>query len=550
MKIKAADAIIKCLEQENVNVIFGYPGGAVLPLYEALRNSNIKHVLVRQEQSAAHMASGYGRALNTVGVCMATSGPGATNLITGIATAYMDSIPLVVITGQVNSNTIGRDIFQEADIIGATQSFTKNSYLVKDAKELPRIFKEAFFIASTGRMGPVLIDIPRDIQEVLIDFEYPKEVNIRGYKPTLSGNTRQVKRAVDLINKCKQPVICVGGGIRAANATKELEDFVQKSKIPVVCTLMGGDAFPNDSEYFAGLLGSHGYNFVNRMMNEADLLIVIGARFADRSTSMMKKENKNQNVIHIDIDPAEIGKNVAVQIPIVGDAKEILNCMLEHDFNVNDETWLKEIQESRKLFLKKMFEPDTTLNPKSLIYKLSEKMGKDGIWVADVGINQIWAAHSFKVNENKRFFTSGGLGTMGYSLPASIGVKMALPDTTVVASMGDGGFQMLLSDLATARMNNVGVKFIVFNNSNLGMVRELQKNTYDENSYFGISLSFNPDFMKLAEAYSIKHLKISKDDEVEYAISEMLKDNEPFLLECIVDPDIPSVPRLGGKRHE
>jgi acetolactate synthase-1/2/3 large subunit len=285
-------------------------------------------------------------------------------------------------------------------------------------------------------------------------------------------------------------------------------------------------------------------------MNDADLLIVIGARFADRSTSMMKKENKNQNVIHIDIDPAEIGKNVAVQIPIVGDAKEILNCLLEHDFNVNDEHWLKEIQESRKVFLKKMFEPDTTLNPKSLIYKLSEKMGKDGIWVADVGINQIWAAHSFKVNESKRFFTSGGLGTMGYSLPASIGVKMALPETTVVASMGDGGFQMLLSDLATARMNNVGVKFIVFNNSNLGMVRELQKNTYDENSYFGISLSFNPDFMKLAEAYSIKHLKISKDDEVEYAISEMLKDNEPFLLECIVDPDIPSVPRLGGKRHE
>jgi len=550
MKIKAAEAIVKCLEEENVKVIFGYPGGAVLPLYEALRISNIKHVLVRQEQSAAHMASGYGRALNTVGVCMATSGPGSTNLITGIATAYMDSIPLVAITGQVNSNTIGRDIFQEADIIGATQSFTKNSYLVKDAKELPRILKEAFYIASTGRMGPVLIDIPRDVQEALIEFEYPKEVNIRGYKPTLTGNTRQVKRAAELINKAKRPVICIGGGIRAANATQELQTFVEKTKIPVVCTLMGGDAFPNDSEYFAGLLGSHGYNFVNRMMNDADLLIVIGARFADRSTSMMKKDNSHQSVIHIDIDPAEIGKNVVVQIPIVGNAKEILNCLLEYDFNLENELWLKETQENRKAFLKKMFEPNSKLNPKSLIYKLSEKMSDDGVWVADVGLNQIWAAHSFKVNKNKRFFTSGGLGTMGYSLPASIGVKMALPNTTVVASMGDGGFQMLMSDLATARGNNVGVKFIIFNNSKLGMVRELQKNTYGTHSYFGIDITFNPDFMKLAEAYSINHMRISKDEEVENAINEMLKDNEPFLLECIVDPDIPSTPRLGGKSHE
>lgn len=550
MKIRAAEAIVKCLEQENVKVLFGYPGGAVLPLYEALRNSNIKHVLVRQEQSAAHMASGYGRALNTVGVCLATSGPGATNLITGIATAYMDSIPLVAITGQVNSNTIGRDIFQEADIIGATQSFTKNSYLVKDAKELPRIFKEAFHIASTGRMGPVLIDIPRDVQEAIIDFEYPSEVNIRGYKPTLTGNTRQVKRAAEMISKAKRPVICIGGGIRAANATKELEQFVEKAKIPVVCTLMGGDAFPNDSEYFAGLLGSHGYNFVNRMMNDADLLIVIGARFADRSTSMMKKDNSNQSVIHIDIDPAEIGKNVTVHVPIVGDAKEILNCLLEYDYNLEDSIWLKETQLNRKAFLNKMFEPNSTLNPKSLIYKLSEKMSDDGVWVADVGLNQIWAAHSFKVNKNKRFFTSGGLGTMGYSLPASIGVKMALPNTTVVASMGDGGFQMLLSDLATARGNNVGVKFIVFNNSKLGMVRELQKNTYGTHSYFGIDIPFNPDFMKLADAYNINHMRISKDEEVENAINEMLKDNEPFLLECIVDPEIPSTPRLGGRNHE
>lgn len=550
MRIKAAEAIIKCLEAENTNVIFGYPGGAVLPLYEALRSSGIKHILVRQEQSAAHMASGYGRALNNVGVCLATSGPGSTNLITGIATAYMDSIPLIAITGQVDSTSIGRDMFQEADIIGATESFTKNSYLVKDAKEIPRIFKEAFYIASTGRKGPVLIDIPRDIQDTYIDFEYPSEINIRGYKPTLSGNTRQVKRAVDLINKSKKPIICAGGGIRAAEANDVLIKFVEKTKIPVVCSLMGVDAFPNDNPYFAGLLGSHGYNFVNRSMNESDLLIVIGARFADRSTSMMHKSSLTRNVIHIDIDPAEIGKNIETKIPIVGNAKDILNNLLEYNYEINTEPWLSELQQKRKSYMEKLFANDALLNPKKLINKVSQFMGNDGVWVCDVGINQIWAAHSFTVNGNKRFLTSGGLGTMGYSLPASIGAKIALPHTKVVASMGDGGFQMLMSDLAIAREQNTGVKFIIFNNGYLGMVRELQKNTYNESSYFGITLGFNPDFMKLAEAYNIKGMKISTDDEVDNAINEMFKDNEPFILECIIDPEIPSVPRLGGRKHE
>ena len=550
MRIKAAEAIIKCLEAENVNVVFGYPGGAVLPLYEALRNSNIKHILVRQEQSAAHMASGFGRAINKVGVCIATSGPGATNLITGIATAYMDSIPLVAITGQVMSSCIGRDMFQEADIIGATESFTKNSYLVKDARELPRIIKEAFFIASTGRKGPVLIDIPRDVQEAIIEYEYPSEVIIRGYKPTLAGNPRQIKRAYELINKSQKPVICVGGGIRSANATEELKKFVEKTQIPVVCTLMGIDAFPNDSPYFAGLLGSHGYSFVNRATNDSDLLIVIGARFADRSTSMMHKSNHNQSVIHIDIDPAEIGKNVATKIPIVGDAKEILNNMLEFDYNLNTDEWMSELQEKRKIKINKLLTKDAKLNPKLLINKISDRMGQSGIWVSDVGINQIWASHSFIVSGIKIFLTSGGLGTMGYSLPASIGAKIASPDTTVIASMGDGGFQMLMSDLALAREHNAGVKFIIFNNGYLGMVRELQRNAYDENSYFGITLGFNPDFMKLADAYSIRGMRISKDEEIDSAIAEMFKDNEPFLLECIVDPDIPSIPRLGGKKNE
>lgn len=549
MKIKAAEAIIKCLEQENVDVVFGYPGGAVVPLYEALRNSSIKHILVRQEQSAAHMASSLGRALNKTGVCIATSGPGATNLITGIATAYMDSLPLVAITGQVVSNCIGKDMFQEADIIGATESFTKNSYLVKDARELPRILKEAFFIASTGRKGPVLIDIPRDVQETAIEFEYPSSVSIRGYKPTLTGNPRQIKRAVDLINKSQKPIICVGGGIRSADASEELKKFVQKTKIPVVASLMGVDAFPNNSPYFAGMVGSHGYSYINRAMNEADLLVVIGARFADRTTAMMNK-NIQQDIIHIDIDPAEIGKNISAHVPIVGNAKEILIDLLEHSYSLNTDEWLADLQEKRRKYMDKLFAKGPALNPKLLIKKISDFMDEKGIWVADVGLNQIWAAHSFVISGEKRFFTSGGLGTMGFSLPASIGAKIALPDTTVVASMGDGAVQMLLSDFAVAREHNVGVKFIIFNNGYLGMVRELQKNTYNENSYFGITLGFNPDFMKLAGAYSIRGLRISKDEDVDNAITEMFKDNEPFILECIVDPDVPSAPHLGGKKYE
>lgn len=545
MRIKAAEAIVKCLEAENVSTVFGYPGGAVIPLYEALRNSSIKHILVRQEQSAAHMASGYGRALNSIGVCVATSGPGATNLITGIATAYMDSIPMIAITGQVNLSSMGKDIFQEADMIGATESFTKNSYLVKDANELPRIMKEAFHIATTGRKGPVLIDIPRDIQETLIDFEYPTEVNIRSYKPTVTGNPRQIKKAAELIQKAKRPVICAGGGIRATNADKELKEFVDKTKIPVVCTLMGVDTFPSENESFVGLIGSHGYTYVNRIMNEADLLIVCGARFADRSIAMMK-DGTQQNIIHIDIDPAEIGKNKEAIIPIVGDLKIVLNDLLKYDYNLNIDEWISEIKE-RSVNFKSKLKEEPGIDPKALFNKISKQIGDDGIWVADVGKNQIWAAIGINIEAEKKFFTTGGLGTMGYSLPAAIGAKIAKPDTKVVASMGDGGFQMLLGDIATAKAYDAGVKFIVLNNSKLGLVRELQLNAYGSHSYYGTDINFNPDFIKLAGAYGINAMKVSKEEEIDHAIQEMFKDDQPFLLECTVDPDIPSAPHLGGK---
>ena len=545
MRIKAAEAIIKCLEAENITTVFGYPGGAVLPLYESLRKSNIKHILVRQEQSAAHMASGYGRALDKTGVCIATSGPGATNLITGIATAYMDSIPLLVITGQVNSSCIGKDMFQEADIIGATLSFTKNSYLVKDADDLPRIIKEAFYIASTGRNGPVLIDVPRDIQETSIDFKYPEEVNIRGYKPTINGNSRQIKKAADLINNAKKPLICAGGGVRSSNATDELKKLSEKTKIPLVYTLMGVDCFNSGNKYNVGLIGSHGYTYVNQILNEADLLIACGARFADRSTAMMKNGSK-QNIIHIDIDPAEIGKNKETAIPVVGDIKEVLNELLSLDYSLNTDEWLSEINEKKSEFIINKKEP-SGINPKRLINKISKSMGRNGIWAADVGKNQIWAALSVDINDNRQFLTTGGLGTMGYSLPAAIGAKIARPDANVVASMGDGGFQMLLGDIATAKSLNAGVKFLILNNNNLGMVRELQLNAYGAGSYYGTDLDFNPDFMQLAKAYSIDSMKITRIDEIEYAVKEMFKDDSPFILECVVDPDIPSVPHLGGR---
>lgn len=551
MKVKVSEAIVKCLEKEKVDVLFGYPGGAVLPLYEALRKSDIKHILVRQEQSAAHMASGYGRASNKVGVCVATSGPGATNLITGIATAYMDSIPLVAITGQVNSENIGRDLFQEADITGASEPFTKHNYLVKDPNEIPRIFKEAFHIANTGRKGPVLIDIPRDIQEKIIDFSYKEEVHIRGYKPTFNGNTRQIKRAVEYINKSKNPIICAGGGISSSDAKKELFSFVEKTKIPVVCSLMGVDSFPNSSEYFAGLLGSHGYPFVNKSLNESDLLIVIGARFADRSISKLNKKNP-QNVIHIDIDPAEIGKNVNTKVPIVGDAKNILLSLLEYDYTLDTSSWLNKIQGNRKEYKELLLinNDKFEINPRRLIKKISDSIKGNAVLTADVGLNQIWSAHCFSAEIDRKFLTSGGLGTMGYSMPAAIGAKVSSPDATVVSIVGDGGIQMLLGELAVIAEHDLGVKLVVFNNSKLGMVKELQLNKYGSKNYYGVDIKFNPDFMKLADAYGIESMQISKEEEIESAVKRLFTDDKPFLLECIVDAEFPSLPHLGGKTHE
>ncbi len=536
--MKVSDAIIKCLEKENVDMIFGYPGGAVLPLYESLRTSNIKHILVRQEQSAAHSASGYSRVSGKTGVCIATSGPGATNLITGIATAYMDSIPLVILTGQVNSKQIGKDLFQEADIVGATEPFTKHNYFVKEPKEIIKVLKEAFYIASTGRPGPVLIDIPIDVQKDNIKFNYSKDVKIRGYKPTYVGHTGQVKKAVRKLKESKRPLICAGGGIHCSHAVEELKAFSQKANIPVVHTLMGLGAMPFNSKYYVGMVGSHGHSYSNKVIAEADLLLIVGARYSDRATNNFNAVNNKTQIIHIDIDPAEVGKNIDTNIPVVGDAKNILNQLIKKISPLQTEEWLKTIEKLKSTCCKKECNSNNFVNPQKAVRKLSKMVNDDTILTADVGQNQIWAARNFEIKGKRRYLSSGGLGTMGYSLPAAVGAKLACPSKTVVCVVGDGGIQMNLGELGTLRENGLKIIIVLFNNNMLGMVKELQDMFLGEDKHFGVDVKFNPNFIKLANAYDLEGEKVSSDDEFEEAVKRALKSEKGYIIECKVDPQL------------
>lgn len=531
--MKVAEAIIQCLYEENIDTVFGYPGATVVPLYEALRNSNIRHILVRQEQAAGHGASGFGRAKKTVGVCIATSGPGATNLITAIATAYMDSIPLVVITGQVKSTLIGKDVFQEADVTGATDSFTKHNYLVKCAEDIPRIIKEAFYIARTGRPGPVLIDIPVDIQYEDIEFVYPKEVNIRGYKPKFEGHKGQIKRAAEKIMESKRPLICVGGGIVSGDAKKELEEFVNKTKIPVVHTLMGKGSINEDNEYYIGLIGSHGFSYANKAICEADTLVLIGTRAADR-TIAGSSFGKDSCVIHIDIDPAEIGKILGPNIPVVGDSKRVLEELIKEIGVVERKDWVEEIKTWKKE-VENPIKLNTKVSPKYVLNEISQIAEENAIITADVGQNQIWCARNFQIKGDRSFFTSGGLGTMGYSLPAAVGAKIADPSRSVIAVMGDGGFQMSMAELGTIADNNINIIILLFNNSVLGMVREIQKNSYGSNCYSGVNFKCKPDFIKIAEAYGLKGKRVTRNGELKEAFKEAISCNSTFIIECIID---------------
>lgn len=531
--ITGAEAIVRCLENEGVEIIFGYPGATIAPLYDKLTKSNIKHILVRHEQHAGHEASGYARIRKRPGVCMTTSGPGATNLITALATAYMDSIPLVAFTGQVSSELLGRDVFQEADITGAAEPFTKYSYLVKKPEDLPRVIHEAFHIASTGRPGPVLIDIPVNVQTKRFDFALPAPVNLRGYKPTIKGHAGQIKRVKQAINNAERPVICVGGGIFAADGQRELAQFAETLNIPVVSTMMGIGAIPTAHPLYMGMLGMHGKSIANQAISDSDLLIIIGARVSDRAVLLPANVGKNTKIVHIDIDPAEIGKNVSTLIPVVGDAKEILTQIMEAEPVKKTGDWVGLLQAKReKLTLD--YEPrEFGINPKAFVNMFSLSLPEDHIYCADVGQNQIWSAANCEVRTG-RFLTSGGMGTMGYSIPAAIGAKLADPSKTVVAVCGDGSFQMEMMELATICQNDVDVKIVVMKNNKLGLVKEIQKNSY-KNNEFAVDLTGSPDIVAIAGAYGIPGRSVDNMDAAKDAVAEMLEHKGAYLLECIVD---------------
>ncbi len=539
--ISGAEIMVKCLEAEGVSVVFGYPGAAICPFYDKIFDSDIKHILVREEQNAAHAASGYARCSGRPGVCVATSGPGATNLITGIATAYSDSIPMVAITGQVRSNLLGRDVFQEADITGACEPFVKHSYLVSKTEDLPRVFKEAFHIASTGRQGPVLIDIPMDIQLNEIDeFVYPDSVNIIGYKPNTKGHTVQVKRAIEAIKNSKRPIIVAGGGVLSSGIKPKFRDFTDKTRIPVISTMMGIGIMPSDHEMYLGMLGTHGKKVANRALHEADLVVVCGARLGDRAVASTHQMSENTTVIHIDIDPAEIGKNVKTEIPIVGDMRVVMDMLVDAigDYTVPSDwsetviNWKKELHRTPPVF-------EGYVEPRTLISHLSEMFRPKAILVADVGQNQIWSANNFKISEG-RFLTTGGMGTMGYSIPAAVGVKFARPDRDVIVVCGDGSFQMSLNELATIAGHQLGIKIIIMRNSRLGMVRELQDMHYNSRHSATI-LQGDPDFLKIAEAYGIDHAEANSNEEAEEIIKGIVDSDKPFILVCNVYPDTPSI---------
>ncbi len=530
-----ADAVIKCLEAEGVTTVFGYPGVAICPFYNSILESDIRTILIRTEQNAAHAASGMARLTGRPGVCAVTSGPGATNVITGIATAFADSIPLICITGQVSSELIGSDVFQEADITGAVESFVKYSYLVKNVNDIPRVFKEAFHIANTGRKGPVLIDLPIDIQNAVISkFKYPEEVSLRTYKPTVKGNAVQIHKVIKELEKAKRPLICVGGGVLLSDAQGELRAFAEKHQIPVVSTMMGIGALPTDHPLYFRMVGNNGKAYANRAMSECDLLIMVGARVADRAVNQPDLITKNKVLVHIDVDPAEIGKNAGPTIPLVGDAKHIFEDFAKEEFEGNYKEWLDRLREYRKTMAKKRNPNPAYVDPAEFIMRLSSKMQEDGVYVADVGQNQIWSCGYVKVRKGK-FLTSGGMGTMGYSIPAAMGAKVADPKRQVVAVCGDGSFQMSMMELATICQHDIPVKIIVFKNNYLGMVREYQHFTYKE-TYSVVDLSGSPDLEQLSAAYGIPFLRLENMEKCDEAIDAFLKDDTSMLMECMIDP--------------
>ena len=529
-----ADAMTECLRLEGITKVFGYPGVAIAPFYESLYNSDIEHILVRQEQNAGHAASGYARLSRKPAVCVVTSGPGATNLITALATAYADSIPVIAISGQVSSELLGRDVFQEADMRGATESFVKHSYLVKDPDDIPRVFKEAFYIASTGRKGPVLIDIPIDVQkrELRKNFAYPDKVLIRGYKPEIKVNMNQMKRVVTALNQARKPLVCAGGGVILGEGEQMIRDFCERFNVPLVHTMMGMGVLPKKHPLNFGMLGNNGKPYANKAVGRADLLLIVGARLADRAIPKPERLEKRVAVIHIDIDTAEIGKNMGPNIPLVGDVKDIFSILNEQDIRATDMSWAEELEEIKHSTVDSRVFSDRFVNPNTLVQMLSDKMDDNAIYVADVGQNQLWSADNYVMKEG-RFLTTGGMGTMGYSIPAAIGAKFYAPDRQTVAVCGDGAFQMCMNELATVRENGLDIKVIIVRNGYLGLVREYQKNTYDSH-YEGVTLGEWPFYDKIADAYDMPYFSCSATDELDEKLDSFLSCNGACLMVCDV----------------
>lgn len=579
--LRGGEAIIKALLDQGTDTIFGYPGGQILPFYDMIYDSDLRHILVRHEQSAAHAADGYARASGRVGVCVSTSGPGATNLVTGIATAHMDSSPIIAISGQVPCHLIGKDAFQEVDMIGITMPITKHSYQPKDSNEIPSIIKNSYELAISGRPGPIVIDVPKDIQEKELDYYRTDLYETPGYNPTIRGNIKQIKKAISLIFKSKKPIILAGGGTILSGASKELKEFSNLINAPIITTLMGKGIFPENEENYLGMLGMHGRKVANLSLDESDCLIAIGCRFSDRTTGNVENFARNAKVIHIDIDPAEIGKNIETDIPIVGDAKNVLISLISifkeiisstndqdkqidsinhnnynnhnNKNNKNKQNYQNYINQSKAWFEKSMdFKnncvprlsyDDVPLKPQQVIKEIAETIDNDCIITTDVGQHQMWMAHFFNTEKPRKFISSGGLGTMGFGFPAAIGAKTAMKENSVISVTGDGGFLMVCQDLATIREYDIPIVICLFNNRKLGMVYQWQ-NLFYEQRLSHTDLGSVPDFIKLAESFNINAERIEKPGETKKSLNNAIKCGEPTLLDITIDKSefLPIVP--------
>ena len=537
MKMTGAQIVCESLIREGVDVMFGLPGGAILPFYQVLpQYPQLRHILVRHEQGAGHAADGYARATGQVGVCVVTSGPGATNLVTAIATASMDSVPIVAITGQVPRHLIGRDAFQETDTTGITLPITKHNYLVMRAVDIPYTIKEAFYIANSGRPGPVLVDIPKDVLNETAEFTYPEKLNLRGYKPILEGHPAMIKNAARLINEAKRPLILAGHGVIISRAYTELKELAEKAQIPVITTLLGLSSFPSGHVLSVGMPGMHGMAYASIAINEADLILGLGMRFDDRVTGKLSAFASKAKVIHIDVDPAEIGKNVKAHVPIVGDLKQVLQKLNQKVEPATHPEWLQEIDNLRQEHPSWRIRETEKLLPQYVIKQLSEITQGKAIVVTGVGQHQMWAGQHYAFTEMNSFISSGGLGAMGFEVPAAMGAQVGRPDTPVWSIAGDGGFQMTMYELATMVENKIPVKIALINNNSLGMVRQWQDLFYKK-SYVATCYTHNPDFVKLADAFGALGLRVTEKIQVRSAIEEAMAYDGPVIVDFVVEPE-------------